>query len=249
MQIFDRLDPMKLDRRHAQLWVLAIAMIIILATGVALLLYPAGFSMDVNISGPSMRRFFFSFCALSFLIVGYLIERRFAIQNLRRRLAEEEGRNARLLKEASIDLLRTLPSFEHFQDALTMEYRRATIAHQPLSVVAVSLAPLGRAEEDVLATAYGDAAKSILRRMRREDSIYLFRHGVFGMVLPGVYTADAYKVAERMSEGLAEVSGPNHRFSFELKVINYPDHASSEREIENLAAKACKDRPLIVQAA
>ncbi len=249
MQVFDRIDPLKLDLRHKQLWMLAIAMIVILAAGVALLLYPSAFEKDMNISGPWMRKIFFSFCALSFLMVGYLMERHLAIQQLSERLLEEEGRNARLLQQASVELLDTLPKFEHFQDQLTMEFRRATIAHQPLSLIVVSLASGNVPDADSLASAYGDAAKSILRRMRKEDSIYLLRAGVFGVLVPSACAVDAGAVGERLAEGLNEVAGRDHRFSFDLKVINYPDDASSAREIQNSAARAFQGKHITALAA
>ena len=37
MNIFDRMDPSKIDQRDAQLWILAIAMIVIFSGGLALL--------------------------------------------------------------------------------------------------------------------------------------------------------------------------------------------------------------------
>lgn len=247
MELFDRIDPLKLDRRDTQLWLLAIAMILILASGIALLIYPAAFSRAVAISGPHMRRVFVGFCALSLLLTGYLIDRHLAIRQLRRRLVEEEGRNARLLQQASVELLDSLPNFEHFQDRLTMEFRRAVIAMQPLSLIAVSLSPGNLSGSEDLSTAYGDAAKSILRRMRKEDSIFLFRPGVFGVVLPTASAIDGEHISQRLTKGLDDAAGTPRRFSFELKVINYPDHAATAREIETLATNAFPQR--LAQAA
>lgn len=249
MHIFDRLDPLKLDRRNAQLWMLAIALIVILVAGIALILYPAAFEETVNISGSWMRSIYFSFCVLSSLMVGYLMERRIAIRILSQRLKEEKGRNARLLQQASLELLETLPKFAHFQDQLTMDFRRATSANQPLSVIVIALAPGDSHEADDLVNAYGDAAKSILRRMRREDSLYHFRPGVFGVLVPSAGAADANTVGKRLEEGLCEISGRDHRFSFDLKVINYPKDVSSAREIQNAAASAFPAPLLMARAA
>jgi len=249
MYIFDRLDPLKLERRNAQLWMLAIAMIVILVAGIALILYPSAFEETVNISGSWMRSIYFSFCVLSSLMVGYLMERRIAIRSLSQRLKEEKGRNVRLLQQAGIELLETLPKFGHFQDQLTMEFRRATIADQPLSVIVVALTLGDSHEADDLVTAYGDAAKSILRRMRREDSLYYFRPGVFGVLVPSAGATDASAVGKRLEEGLREISGRNHRFSFNLKVINYPKDVSSAREIQYAAASAYPGPLLLAKAA
>ncbi len=249
MQVFDRLDPLRLDKRDAQLWMLALAMIVILASAVALLLYPSAFEENISISGPKMRSIFFSFCVLACLMVGYLMDRRMAIRKLSQRLKEERGRNAQLLQQASLELLETLPKFEHFQDQLMMEFRRATIARQPLSVVVAALTPGQPREEIGMISAYGAAAKSILHRMRKDDSLYLFRTGVFGVLVPGTCAEDARAVGLRLSEGLKEAAGNERLFTFELKVINYPEDAASAREIQNAAANAFPRLPQLAQAA
>ena len=46
MRIFDRIDPLNLNRRQWELWVLALSVILILTTGLALLMYPTAFSND-----------------------------------------------------------------------------------------------------------------------------------------------------------------------------------------------------------
>ena len=238
MQFFDQIDPLMIERRDAQLWLLALAVITVLATGIALLLYPAAFSKAVAISGPSMRKIFFSFCVLAVLTVGYLLDRQIAIRQLRRRLVYEEGRNARLLQRASVDLLDMLPNFEHFQDRLSMEFRRAAISLQPFSIVVVSLNAINVADGDELASAFGDAAKSMIRRMRREDSLFLFQSGAFGILLPDEREANGPRITERLALGLEEAAGPRHRFSFALKIIQYPKDASTARDLENLAVRA-----------
>jgi GGDEF domain-containing protein len=249
VHVFDRIDPLLIERRSAQLWTLAIASIVILASGVALIMYPAAFTQPVAISGTMMRRCFFGFCVLSVLLVAYLTDRQMAIQELRRQLSAEETRVSGLLRQASVDLLGILPNFEHFQDRLSMEFRRATIGRQPLSLVAVFLTPGGSPNRTGQATVCGDAAKSIIQRLRGGDSIYYLRDRVFGVILPGASLADASRIADRLAHGLQEISGSLHSFSFELKVINYPSHASSARELENLAKGAFTDSPVLAQAA
>jgi GGDEF domain-containing protein len=236
MHIFDRMDPAKLDRRDTQLWMLAIAMIVILASGIALLLYPSAFTMPVVLSGPFLRQVFFSFCTLSLLVVGYLMERRIVVGRLRAQLREEESRARRMLNEASADLLETLPGVEHFRDRLTMEFRRAANAQLPLSLLLIRLMPSDRLSDsgDIL-TAYGDAAKAMLRKLRGEDSIYLFRPAVFGVVLPGVRAADAHRVELRLGEGLTDASGASDRFSFSLRAISFPENVTSAHEMERAA--------------
>lgn len=232
MQIFDRIDPSKLDRRDMQLWVLALGLLVIFAAGMALLIYPAAFEMPVVISGPFLRQVFFAFCVLALLVVGYLMERRIVIQQLRRRLNEERNRSRQLLNQASADLLASLPGFEHFQDRLAMEFRRAVHAQLPLSLVIARL----RLSPHLLdpgdaSMACGDAAKAMIRKLRGEDSIYLFQPGVFGVVLPGVTAPDGHRVAERLQEGLMDASGASTRFSFELREVSFPEQVSAAHEM------------------
>ena len=104
MHIFDHIEASKIDRRDEQLWVLAIAMILIFSGGLGVLAYPAAFSTPVPVNGTWVRRVFVGFCVLSLLLIGYLIERQVIIRRLRSRLMEERTRAARLLSQASADL-------------------------------------------------------------------------------------------------------------------------------------------------
>ncbi len=102
MRIFDRVHPENLDRRETQLSGLVIVTIIVLATGLALLMYPTVFSNQAVPSGRALRIGFFGFCALSVLLVGYLLDRQMTIRQLRRKLMEELRRNVDLRREASV---------------------------------------------------------------------------------------------------------------------------------------------------
>lgn len=237
MQIFDRLDPLKLERRDAELWMLALAMILVLGGGLAMLLYPAAFSQPVYLSGPFVRKIFFSFCVLCLLLVGYLMDRQMEVRKLRQKLSEEEIRVKRLLSQASADLLETLPGFEHFQDRLAMEFRRSATLQKPLSLVVVRLKPSQDFPEgEDLTASYGDVAKAMVRKLRGEDSIYRFAAGVFGVVLPGVSGEAANTVASRLGEGITDASGAQTRFTFDLRVVNFPEHFGTAREMEQVAA-------------
>ena len=236
MQVFDRIDPRKLDQRDAELWILAIVTILILAGGMALVVYPAAYSGTVTLSGGSVRKIFFSFCVLCVLLVGYLTERRVTIRRLRKQLEEERTRSSHLLGQASAELLGSLPGFEQFREGLALDYSRAAAFRQPLSLVVMSI----KISQQVVdagetSTAYVDAVKAMIRKMRSQDSIYLLAAGVFGILLPGVFGDHANRVSERLSEGLTDASGANKRFSFELRVINYPQHAAAAEEMEQLA--------------
>lgn len=70
MRVFDRIDPTMLDRRELHLWLRAITVMLVMATGRALLMYPTVFSEPVVLTGPTLRKTFFGFCVLSILLAG-----------------------------------------------------------------------------------------------------------------------------------------------------------------------------------
>lgn len=234
--IFDRIEVDKLDRRDRQLWLLAVSMIVILATGVAVLMYPSVFGAAPQPNTPTFQRIFMGFCVLNFLFVVYVLDRQFAIRQLRRSLAEEQKRNAELRVRASSELLRSLPNFAHFQDRLAMQFRRAVNGHDPLSMLVIGLRPSPALTDPVeCETAYGDAVQSILRKLRAEDSIYRIRTGVFGILLPGLARSGAGFVAARLSESLTDAAGAGGRFSFALETVSYPEHVTAAHEMEEAA--------------
>ena len=121
MRVFDHLDTVTLERRQWHLSILAVSIIVILLTGMGLLMFPAVFSNPVVLSGLTLRKTFFGFCALGVLLVGYLVDRQIVIGHLRKRIAAEERQIARMRQEASMDLLNNLPGLDHFKDCLAMD--------------------------------------------------------------------------------------------------------------------------------
>ena len=88
MQVFDHIDPRQLERRDAELWTIAIAMIGILAGGMALLMYFSFHWSPVLPQGVALKEIVFSFCVLSLLLVAYLVERQLTVRHLRTQLRE-----------------------------------------------------------------------------------------------------------------------------------------------------------------
>lgn len=241
MPIFDRIDPLMLDRRDTQLWILASAMILILTSGLAVLMYPAVFNLPMEVSGPILRRAFLSFCVLSLLFVGYLTERHLTIRHLRRDLVEEHRRNLELRDRASADILSSLPGLGHFQDRLSMEFRRASRSQMPLSLLVIQVHPSERlGDPSERQAALADAAKTLMRKLRGEDSIHQLCLGVFGIVLPSLTRLQVSRVTERLAEGLHDASGADRRFTFEIRGCSYPDEVTTARELEETARLSCR---------
>src|SRR5271157_156781 len=237
VEIFDKVSQKTLDRRDRQLSILALIMVVILGGGMALLMYPTVFGKAAVIPVAPSKTLFFGFCALCILMVVYLVNRMFVVRNLRGSLAEEREQLAQVLQQSSAELLGTLMGFSHFQDRLTMDFRRATQINEPLSMLLVHL-KLSKvfAQGPQSQVALGDAAKVLSRKLRMEDSLFRLSDEVFGIVLPGAADASAQQTASRFAEGLADASGASNRFTTEIQVVNYPDHVSSASEMERRAA-------------
>jgi GGDEF domain-containing protein len=237
MEVFDQVSQMTIDRRDRQLSVLAVVMVVILGGGMALLMYPTVFGRTAVIPVAPSRTLFFGFCVLWLLMVAYLINRIFVVRNLRASLREEREQLAEVLEQSSAELLGTLMGFSHFQDRLAMDFRRATQTNESLSVLLVRVNTSKMFAQGLQSqVAWGDAAKVLSRKMRAEDSLYRLSDEVFAMVLPGASEEVAQQAGERLKEGLADASGASNRFTADIQVVNYPEHAHSASEMERCAS-------------
>ena len=116
----------KLERMDWELWILAIAIISILAFGLILFMFPAVFGEEQGAEVTLVQKSFFGFCILILLLNVYLIQRQAGIRKLRRTLREEQSRNIALRLQAAQDLMASLPGEDRFEDSLAMEFRRAS---------------------------------------------------------------------------------------------------------------------------
>ena len=119
MHVFDEIRVQNLDRRQFQLTVLASMSIAVLATGVAILMYPAIFSQSLLVSGQSSRFAFYGFCLLSVLLVGYLWDRQITIRHLTQQVQMDQRRSSTFRLEACKNLLNTIPGVGRFREQLS----------------------------------------------------------------------------------------------------------------------------------
>ncbi len=232
MRLFDNIDPGQIDRREVHLRLLALAVICILALGLALMMYPTVFAQPMTLSGRTFQVVFFGFCSLSVLLIAYLLDRHMLISSLRGRIAAREKAAQLSKQEASKDFLASLPGIDTFADRLAMEFRRASSAEQPLSLLAVDVKiqpEICNATETKVVCA--DAGRALLRRIRGEDSLFLLESAVFGILLPRISTHNAEVMKEGFEEGLRDAAGLTPRFDFKVQLINYPDQVSSAHEM------------------
>jgi GGDEF domain-containing protein len=238
VRIFDQIYPQDLDRRELQLALLACSTILVLSAGVVLLMYPVVFSrMNPLVNNPFgnivLQNAFYGFCGLSVLLAVYIVDRQITILSLRRQIAEDRRRAVETKIQSSTELLNAIPNLGSFKDRLAMEFRRATASAQALTVLVV----IAELPEEVSSTPLaisllGDVATAISRKLRGEDSIYLLRAGSFGTILPAVTRAVAEKVSARVAEGLSDAAGASHCFSYTIRIVNYPEDASSAHELQ-----------------
>ena len=232
MPTIDRQELDQLERRGLQLTIFSAVFVLVLASGLAMFMYPLVF---VHPEGNkwTMRVAFFGFCALTVLFVGYLFDRQRTFNKLKEHLLVELERNVALQVQASTDVLRSMPDQNYFWDRLTMEFRRALSMEKTLSLV-IAKARLGaKASLNDRNAALSDAAKAMARKLRPTDSIYRLADDLFGIVLPETDTLNAKRVAMRLQE---ELQGVRARYgsTFELSTHNYPDQVKSAHELEDI---------------
>src|SRR5579872_1402599 len=222
-----------LERREIHLSIFACSAIVVLAGGIALLMYPTVFAIRDESRAPVPEVAFFGFCALACLLVAYIVDRQVTIRRLRAQLAADRRRTSEALRQASADLLSTMPNFNTFEDRLTMEFRRAAAAELELSVLVISIQLHAAFSVPSLGmSALGDAAKAISRKLREQDSIYILRPSYFGVILPGVSQEGVQRVTARLAEGLSDAAGASDRFSFKIEAISYPEQTATAHDLE-----------------
>jgi len=232
MGTLNRTELDHLERHELQLTILAAAFVLVQAAGLAMFMYPLVFLHPVG-NKWTLRVAFFGFCALTLLFVGYLLDRQRTVRKLKEQILAELERNISLQHQASVDLLQTMPDQNHFWDRLTMEYRRAMTMQKTLSLLLVKAKPASASAKDASSEAWSDAAKAMSSKLRPTDSIYRLSTDTFALVLPETDVLNAKRVAVRLQEELQSVRA-KHNVSFDITVHNYPEHAKSEHELEDI---------------
>jgi hypothetical protein len=233
MQITDSINSDVLRRREQHLAVFACAAIGILASGTALLMYPAVFSQQSPSPDKALRVAFFGFCGLCVLLAAYIWNSQATIGRLRRQMESNHRQIGEVRKRASAELLNSIPKLGSFQDLLAMESRRTIAMSDNLSILVVTVQWLQQTSSPTAQISIlGDAAKAISRKLRAQDSIYLLGGATFGVVLPGVSKAVAQGISTRVAEGLADAAGASNQFSSKINIVSYLEDASSAHDLQ-----------------
>jgi GGDEF domain-containing protein len=234
--LLNREELEKLERRELQLTVLSVVFVLVLAGGLAVLMYPLVFvhaepANRVFGSVWTMRVAYFGFCALTLLFVSYLIERQSTVRKLKAHILAELERSIALKHQANMDLLVSMPDARQFWDRLTMEFRRAKTMQKTLSLVLLKVEK--GAKNPDMTTVCSATAKALSRRLRPTDSIFRLSPEVFSVMLPEADVMNGKRVAVRLQE---ELQGTKAAFgvNFDLNVYNYPEDVVSSHEFEDL---------------
>jgi GGDEF domain-containing protein len=234
MTTFNAAELDKLERREFQLSVLCAVFVLVLAGGVALLMYPLVFVHPDPVNKWSPRFAFLGFCVLSVLFVAYLFDRQRTVRNLKQSLVDELQRNIELRHQANVDLLHTIPDLSYFQDRLVMDCRRAASRQRPLSLLVTKVKLSTNFSTDkAKAEALGEAARALSRNLGHNDSIYVLSEGLFGMILPDADIASAKRLALKLEATLESV-GASSKFTCELLTRSYPDEVQSAHEFQEM---------------
>jgi GGDEF domain-containing protein len=236
MSTIDRQELDRLERRGMQLTIFSAVFVMVLASGLAMFMYPLVF-VHPEAEGEgnkwTLRVAFVGFCALTLLFVGYLFDRQRSFNKLKEQLLAELERNVALQLQASADILKSMPDQKYFWDRLTMEFRRSLTMEKTISLVLVKAQyPAGSSAND-RKSALSDAAKSLAKKLRPTDSIYRLSDELFGIVLPETNTLNAKRIAIRLQEDLQGIRA-RYGTTFELSAHNYPEHVKSSHELEDI---------------
>src|SRR5579863_7196580 len=106
MKISGRVEPENLERRELQFSVFVAVTVMVLAVGMAVLMYPVVFSHQTP-GDRTMRIAFWGFCVLCVLLTIYVWERHAMIRRLRREMVEGRRQIAETRREANVELLKT----------------------------------------------------------------------------------------------------------------------------------------------
>jgi len=238
VDLLNKEELQKLDRRGLQVTVLSVVFVLVLAGGLAAFMYPLVF---VHPEGNkwTLRVAFFGFCGLTLLFVSYLLERQKTLRRLKQQLIAEVERNIALRHQANVDLLGSMPDASQFWDRLTMEFRRAKTMQKTLSLLLLKFGDPQGNKADMTAVASA-VAKGMSRRLRPTDSIFRLAPQLFGVVLPETDPMNGKRIGVRLEE---ELQGARAAFqvSFEVSVYNYPQDVVSAHELEDLVKSLMPD--------
>src|SRR3984893_19569414 len=114
MKISGRVQPENLEHSELQFSVFIAVTVMVLAVGMAVLMYPVVFSHQTP-GDRTMRTAFWGFCVLCVLLTVYVWDRHATIRKLRREMIEGRRQIAETRRKARAKLLKRRPNIVCFQ--------------------------------------------------------------------------------------------------------------------------------------
>jgi GGDEF domain-containing protein len=219
-----------LEQQDWHLWILAVLLMFVLGVSLLSFMFPTVFWLRGRSDLGTPERAFFGFCVLLALTLVYMLQRQSAVRRLKRSLyfAEVAAREAE--ERTHLVSLTALPEIGQFRDSLAMEFRRASLAGDCLSVV---LLDSGARSEGEL----GQLAQLVREMLRPHETLFRISSRRFGLILPMLNPNDVRSFADQISHRLRRAL-PGHEIS--STVIVYPEQAATLTELEGrLRAVAC----------
>lgn len=208
------------DRLDWHLWLLTIFLLLVLGISLLGFMFPTVFWFGKELPMEAPQRAFFAFCVLLGLVLVYLMQRQAAIRRLKRKLFETQLELRSSQQEASIQVFLALPERPQLQDALAMEFRRASAAGSHLSEVVFQLVHESREQLSLLVS----ALRTMLRR--GESMFRIGEHGIV-VILPNTSLATAAAFASQVEQFVGL-----EKDKLQTRVASYPEEASSLKELE-----------------
>jgi GGDEF domain-containing protein len=211
-----------LERQDWHLWILAMLLLFVLGVSLLSFMFPSAFWPGRDVAATAPQQAFFGFCVLLALTLVYLLQRQATIRRLKRSLYRAEVAATEAEQEVRRISLTSLPEVSQFRDSLAMEYKRASRAGEPLSVILFDL-------PDASADTLGQAAYLLRQALRPHEALFRIAGQRFGLIFPAMRSADASAFSTQLTDQLHRVLSGEGVSS---TVIAYPDQAGSLAELE-----------------
>jgi GGDEF domain-containing protein len=211
-----------IDRQEWQLWLLAVVLVLLLGVSLLSFMFPSAFWFSDERMAGAPQRAFLGFIVLLGLVLMYMVQRQVEVRRLRRRLREALMSAAETEKRALAAAFDSIPGVQQFQDSLSMEFRRASVAGDPMAVVFFDVSSPGVEE-------MGRVAQVFRLMMRRGEGLFRLADNAIAVILPGARTADARSFAGQAEQNVrGQLAGER----ITATVTCYPEGSTSLAELQ-----------------
>src|SRR6202163_4034311 len=214
----------QLERRDWELWLIVSLTGVLVATGLAAILFPAAFlkhdnmHFEVTVSRPLATGLFI----LLALLNTYLVTKRLEIRRLREQLLSSTIQQELIRQQSFTDPLTEIYNRRSLEEIAGRFISHARRLKNPLSLLLIDVdrfkdvnTTFGHLTGDVV---LADTAALLKSSVRGSDAVFRYGGDEFLVILAGTSTTDARHVVERIRAGLADWNRAGHLENFELSL-------------------------------